>query len=65
LEVANADQAEPRNPGCRAVVELRQYTLKPGQRDVLMDLFDRHFGRFTRLKSCRQPGSIGNLKPAS
>src|SRR5258706_10060967 len=28
---------------CCAVVELRQYTLKPGQRDVLIDLFDRHF----------------------
>jgi hypothetical protein len=25
------------------VIELRQYTLKPGQRDVLIDLFDRHF----------------------
>jgi len=24
------------------VVELRQYTLKPGQRDVLIDIFDRH-----------------------
>jgi len=29
--------------GCCAVVELRQYTLKPDQRDVLIDLFDRHF----------------------
>jgi hypothetical protein len=28
---------------CCAVVELRQYTLKPGQRDVLIDIFDRHF----------------------
>ncbi|MEJ8571699.1 NIPSNAP family protein [Microbaculum marinum] len=28
--------------GC-AVVELRQYTLHPGQRDVLIDLFDREF----------------------
>ena len=28
---------------CCAVVELRQYTLKPGQRDVLIDLFERHF----------------------
>lgn len=27
--------------GCCAVVELRQYTLKPGQRDVLIDLFER------------------------
>jgi len=26
-----------------AVVELRQYTLKPGQRDVLIDLFEREF----------------------
>jgi len=25
------------------VVELRQYTLRPGQRDVLVDLFDREF----------------------
>jgi hypothetical protein len=28
---------------CCAVLELRQYTLKPGQRDVLIDLFDREF----------------------
>jgi quinol monooxygenase YgiN len=26
-----------------AVVELRQYTLKPGRRDVLIDIFERHF----------------------
>jgi NIPSNAP len=29
--------------GCCPVVELRQYTLRPGQRDVLVDLFDREF----------------------
>jgi hypothetical protein len=29
-------------PWC-AVLELRQYTLKPGQRDPLIALFDRHF----------------------
>jgi NIPSNAP protein len=28
---------------CCAVIELRQYTLKPGQRDVLIELFDRYF----------------------
>ena len=28
---------------CCAVIELRQYTLKPGQRDVLIDLFEREF----------------------
>jgi len=28
---------------CCAVLELRQYTLHPGQRDVLIDLFEREF----------------------
>jgi hypothetical protein len=28
---------------CCPVVELRQYTLKPGKRDVLINLFDREF----------------------
>jgi hypothetical protein len=28
---------------CCPVVEFRQYTLKPGQRDVLIDIFDRYF----------------------
>src|SRR5690349_1574176 len=28
---------------CCPVVELRQYTLHPGKRDVLLDLFDREF----------------------
>src|SRR5262245_60013232 len=37
----NAGVSTPRR--CCPVVELRQYTLKPGQRDVLIDLFDRHF----------------------
>jgi hypothetical protein len=35
-----AGEFEPR---CCAVLELRQYTLKPGRRDALIDLFDRHF----------------------
>lgn len=28
---------------CCSVLELRQYTLHPGQRDVLIPLFDTHF----------------------
>jgi hypothetical protein len=28
---------------CGAVVELRQYTLTPQQRDALINLFDHHF----------------------
>ncbi len=31
------------NRSCCPVIELRQYTLKPGQRDALIDVFDRHF----------------------
>ncbi|MCW2657698.1 MAG: family containing protein [Jatrophihabitans sp.] len=31
------------NAARRDVVELRQYTLHPGQRDTLIDLFDTHF----------------------
>jgi NIPSNAP len=29
--------------GCCTVLELRQYTLKPGQREALIELFERHF----------------------
>ncbi len=34
------DAIEPR---CCPVLELRQYTLRPGQRDVLLNIFERHF----------------------
>jgi NIPSNAP len=37
----NASVSPPRR--CCPVIELRQYTLKAGQREVLIDLFDRHF----------------------
>jgi NIPSNAP len=33
----------PPEGGCCPVLELRQYTLKPNQREVLIDLFERHF----------------------
>ena len=34
---------EQRTETCCPIVELRQYTLHPGKRDVLIDLFDREF----------------------
>lgn len=34
---------DPAQARCCAVLELRQYTLKPGQRDTLIDLFEQHF----------------------
>src|SRR5262249_7368524 len=37
----NPDAHPPQT--CCPIVELRQYTLHPGQRDVLIDLFDREF----------------------
>jgi hypothetical protein len=33
----------PRQEICCPVVELRQYTLHPGKREVLIELFDREF----------------------
>ncbi|MET0582072.1 MAG: NIPSNAP family protein [Pseudoxanthomonas sp.] len=33
----------PTTTTCCAVLELRQYTLKPGQREVLVELFDHRF----------------------
>jgi hypothetical protein len=33
----------PQPPGMNAIVELRQYTLRPGSRDTLADLFEREF----------------------
>jgi hypothetical protein len=38
----NPDAQPPLEPCC-PIVELRQYTLHPGQRDVLIELFDREF----------------------
>jgi quinol monooxygenase YgiN len=35
--------AQPPTETCCPIVELRQYTLHPGKRDVLIDLFDREF----------------------
>jgi NIPSNAP len=37
------DQAPPTFFDTSAVIELRQYTLHPGKRDALIDLFDRNF----------------------
>src|SRR5262245_52508787 len=37
----NPDAQPPQN--CCPIVELRQYTLHQGKRDVLIDLFDREF----------------------
>lgn len=41
--VAQERSSAPSAHTCCPVVELRQYTLKPGRRDVLIELFEREF----------------------
>jgi hypothetical protein len=42
-EYVGKTTAEPSRQLCRPIVELRQYTLHPGKRDVLLALFERAF----------------------
>ncbi len=44
-----------------AIVELRQYTLHPGQRDVLIDLFDREFLETQERAGMRVIGQFRDL----
>ncbi|TWB56105.1 NIPSNAP family protein [Nitrospirillum viridazoti] len=46
---------------CCAVLELRQYTLKPGQRDALIDLFDRYFRTGQEAAGLRVVGQFRDL----
>jgi hypothetical protein len=45
-----------------AVVELRQYTLKPGRRDELIELFDRHFVESQEQHGARVIGQFRNRR---
>jgi hypothetical protein len=44
-----------------AVMELRQYTLHPGQRDVLIDVFERHFIEGQEVEAMRIVGTFRDL----
>src|SRR6266478_8831760 len=46
---------------CCSIVELRQYTLHPGQRDVLIDLFDREFVESQEALGMKIIGQFRNL----
>ncbi len=50
----------PDTPDC-AVVELRQYTLHPGQRDTLIDLFDHEFVETQEAVGIRVIGQFRDL----
>ena len=49
---------------CCPVVELRQYTLHPGQRDVLIELFDREFVETQEAEGMRVIGQFRDLDNA-
>jgi NIPSNAP len=46
---------------CSPIVELRQYTLHPGQRDTLIDLFDREFVESQEALGARIIGQFRDL----
>ena len=49
---------------CCPVIELRQYTLRPGQRDVLVELFDRQFVESQEALGMRIVGQFRDLDRA-
>ena len=40
--MSQSQAASPRET-CSSIIELRQYTLRPGKRDILIDIFEREF----------------------
>lgn len=55
--------APPASPACH-VVELRQYTLHPGRRDALIELFDREFIETQEAVGIRVLGQFRDLGDA-
>lgn len=54
-------QSAPTAEHCCEVVELRQYTLYPGKRDVLIDLFEREFVESQEAMGMRLVGMFRDL----
>ena len=62
LATTPADSASgPAATRCCTVLELRQYTLKPGQRDVLINLFEREFVEPQEAVGIRLVGQFRDL----
>ncbi len=60
-KLASGQQGNAAGNTCCPVVELRQYTLHPGQRDVLIDLFDREFVETQEAEGMRVIGQFRDL----
>jgi hypothetical protein len=59
--VPAAPGAAPAPTPCCDVIELRQYTLKPGERDVLIELFEREFIESQEAHAIRLVGLFRDL----
>lgn len=53
--------ASPSNPQSPPIIELRQYTLHPGQRDVLISLFENEFVESQEVLGMRVLGTFRDL----
>jgi len=58
---AVVDRAPAPDTTCSPIVELRQYTLHPGRRDALIDLFDREFVEAQEATGMRVIGQFRDL----
>jgi quinol monooxygenase YgiN len=61
MAVGLMSHASASSDTCCPIVELRQYTLHPGQRDVLIDLFDREFVETQEAEGMRILGQFRDL----
>src|SRR5467141_3063457 len=59
-----SEQSPAVQPGntCCSIVELRQYTLHPGKRDALIDLFDREFVETQEAFGMKVIGQFRNVE---
>lgn len=60
----NGGRAAPVDDSCCTVVELRQYTLRPGRRDALIELFDRAFVESQEAAGMQVIGQFRDLDAA-
>ena len=63
-EISESEKSQsitPPEKTCCPIVELRQYTLHPGKRDVLIDLFDREFVESQEAVGMRIIGQFRDL----
>lgn len=55
------ENLQPARQTCCPIVEFRQYTLHPGQREVLIDLFDREFVESQEAVGIKMIGQFRDL----